>query len=624
MPSPQDIVAAQELAQKIKARLQIARKSEECELIGLPIEKLPLELFSMSELLLLWVNNNKLTVLDPGIGNLQKIQVLKINNNKLTQLPDEIGLCTSLVRLWAHNNRLQTLPRTIGLLEKVEHMSLEKNNITEMPWEFGRLTSVTALSYDEDKLPSQEHHDFVAAVHGLEDVERWKAYMKHLRRMDIAHLYKRLHMPREVLLLPLHDYPCRMMNLVDLRKVVLAGHELMELPLNIIEHFSLLTYLDLSRNNISVVHPEMGNLTMLRTLDLAENPIEILPLDLGYATNLTSFGLDFERIKVPAPEIAELGSDGVISWLKSLCAMRLSGDGELNAREMRHLPVEVCFVTTLTRLDIANNDIKYLHPEMSALVHLQLLHTNNNQITHLPEAIWYLSNVTDLNLDNNQIVSIPDELGGMTSIKYFSARNNKLKWLPSTIGNLTEVITFYGNHNALESLPYSFGDMVRIQDLRLHSNLLSSLPASLAQMQQVTQITMYDNKFELFPAPVCHMSRVKHAGFANNEIKLIPFEVGNMSSLSSLDLADNKGLEELPLYLGDITQLRILTIDCGALKIPSWEIVSKGIPCVMEHLRTLSRALVEHRLDLSYYGLHKLPLEVRDLPGTLLPTIPAR
>lgn len=43
------------------------------------------------------------------------------------------------------------------------------------------------------------------------------------------------------------------------------------------------------------------------------------------------------------------------------------------------------------------------------------------------------------------------------------------------------------------------------------------------------------------------------------------------------------------------------------------QVVSKGIPAVMDHLRTFSKAVLEHTLDLSEYGLHSVPLETKYL-----------
>lgn len=68
----QNEVAEREMQAKIKSRLLIAKKSEECEIIGLPITHLPHELWSLHTLNLLWVNNNHLVDIDPAVGNLTR------------------------------------------------------------------------------------------------------------------------------------------------------------------------------------------------------------------------------------------------------------------------------------------------------------------------------------------------------------------------------------------------------------------------------------------------------------------------------------------------------------------------------------------------------------------------
>ena len=173
--SIQDKVELKEMHKKIQNRILIAQKSEECEIVNFPITELPIQVWALHGLSLLWVNNCKLEALDPGIGNLQRLQVIKLNNNRIRRIPEEIGNCTALLRLWCHNNRLQSLPRTIGRLEKLEHFSLEKNDLTMFPWEFGRLTSLTALSYDEHKIPGPEYVDVLAALHGKTKDDKWQA-----------------------------------------------------------------------------------------------------------------------------------------------------------------------------------------------------------------------------------------------------------------------------------------------------------------------------------------------------------------------------------------------------------------------------------------------------------------
>ena len=173
-----------ELSKKLEARIEIARKTGECEIINLPIKEIPSGLWDLTSISLLWINNNLLEYVDPLIGTFTNVQVIKVNGNRLRSLPEEIGLCSSLQRFWAHDNHIEFLPRTIGMLHRLEHMSLEKNQLNCLPWEFGRLTSLTALSYDENKIPSEDDEDISAVVSGTPKAEKWKKIRTYLRRLD--------------------------------------------------------------------------------------------------------------------------------------------------------------------------------------------------------------------------------------------------------------------------------------------------------------------------------------------------------------------------------------------------------------------------------------------------------
>ena len=86
--SPEQLREERKVSEAIKGRLIIAKKSEECEITDFPISDLPDELWSLKDVYLLWANNNKLTVLNPQVGNLTRLQVIKLNNNLIRRLPN--------------------------------------------------------------------------------------------------------------------------------------------------------------------------------------------------------------------------------------------------------------------------------------------------------------------------------------------------------------------------------------------------------------------------------------------------------------------------------------------------------------------------------------------------------
>lgn len=72
-----------------------------------------------------------------GIEKLVNLQSLVMFHNKLTEIPEEIGLLSSLKRLDLSHNSLRSLPNSIGFLKSLEELNLTKNNLTELPKTIG-------------------------------------------------------------------------------------------------------------------------------------------------------------------------------------------------------------------------------------------------------------------------------------------------------------------------------------------------------------------------------------------------------------------------------------------------------------------------------------------------------
>ena len=61
---------------------------------------------------------NKLKFLPPGIGNLLRLEYLKLTSNRLTELPREIGNLSILSDLYINFNQITRLPIEIINLRK--------------------------------------------------------------------------------------------------------------------------------------------------------------------------------------------------------------------------------------------------------------------------------------------------------------------------------------------------------------------------------------------------------------------------------------------------------------------------------------------------------------------------
>jgi Leucine-rich repeat (LRR) protein len=70
-----------------------------------------------------------------------------------------------------------------------------------------------------------------------------------------------------------------------------------------------LEILDVSRNRITVIPPEIANLTSLKVLAIAKNRIEELPVSLGDINSLQVLKLDGNPLRFPPPEICRINDN---------------------------------------------------------------------------------------------------------------------------------------------------------------------------------------------------------------------------------------------------------------------------------------------------------------------------
>ncbi len=86
-----------------------------------------------------------------------------------------------------------------------------------------------------------------------------------------------------------------------------------------------------------------------------------------------------------------------------------------------------------TELNLSNNQLSSLPPEISQLSSLTRLSLNNNQLSSLPPEICQLSSLTTLYLNNNQLSSLPPEICQLSSLTWLFLYNNPLTSPPPEI-----------------------------------------------------------------------------------------------------------------------------------------------------------------------------------------------
>ena len=203
--------------------------------------------------------------------------------------------------------------------------------------------------------------------------------------------------------------------------------------------------LDLQQRRLTVLPPEVSQLTNLQRLELDGNQLTALPPEITQLTNLQILGLSGNQLTALPPEITQL---------TNLQILGLSGN------QLTALPPEIRQLASLQRLDLDRNRLTVLPLEIGQLTSLQSLGLSGNQLTALPPEIRQLASLQRLDLDRNRLTVLPQEIGQLTSLQSLYLHDNQLTVLPPEIGQLTSLQILDLNGNQLTALPRQLADHV--------------------------------------------------------------------------------------------------------------------------------------------------------------------
>ncbi len=140
------------------------------------------------------------------------------------------------------------------------------------------------------------------------------------------------------------------------------------------------------------------------------------------------------------------------------------------------------------KLDLSDDQLASVPPEIGELTNLIILDLSNNQLTSVPREIAKLTNLATLYLGNNQLTRVPPEIAKLTNLRYLSLRENRLTRVPPVIANLSNLIYLSISRNQLTSVPPEISKLTNLIYLGLSGNQLPIPPETLANARDVKAI----------------------------------------------------------------------------------------------------------------------------------------
>jgi small GTP-binding protein len=270
---------------------------------------------------------------------------------------------------------------------------------------------------------------------------------------------------------------------------------------------------------------------------------------------------------------------------------------DLSNNQISSLPPEIVQLTNLQTLKIAGNQISSLPREIGQLTNLQTLDISFNQISSLPPEIGQLTNLQSLDISGNQISSLPPEIVQLTNLQTLDLRNNQISSLPPEIVQLTNLQTLYISYNQISSLPPEIVQLTNLQSLDISNNQFSSLPPEIVQLTNLQSLDISNNQFSSLPPEIVQLTNLQSLDIYGNQISSLPPEIVQLTNLQTLNISDNQ-ISSLPPEIVQLTNLQSLDISNNQISSLPPEIVQ------LTNLQSL---------DISNNQISSLPREIGQL-----------
>jgi len=193
-----------------------------------------------------------------------------------------------------------------------------------------------------------------------------------------------------------------------------------------------------------------------------------------------------------------------------------------------------------TTLDLSNQGITKLPPEIGQLQALQKLHLSHNHLSQLPSEIGQLQTLEQLDLWNNQLNQLPPEIGQLQTLQALYLYNNRhLSRLPPQIGQLQTLKTLHLYNNQLSHLPPEIWQLQRLQSLHLGHNQLSHLPPEIGQLNALQSLHLCRNQLSQLPPEVGQLKNLQVLDLKGNYLSSLRAELNCLTNLRVLDIRDN-------------------------------------------------------------------------------------
>ena len=264
---------------------------EELDLDNVGLKILPTEIYNLRKLRELNLEENpqlNMSQVFDVLSKLANLKVLWLGQNKLSTLPSEISKLKTLEELWLDENEFSEIPVSIKKL-KIKYLSLFDNKFSSLNLKMGDLKDLTNINlcYNNFKVfPATE----LSLLPNLDTIIMWYANVEYIPKQIVKiRKLRSLNLENN----SISKLPIEMPQLKGLRVLELSANKLTSGGIKCLYNCKNLTKLELDKNNITQISPEIGTLKALTDLDICEDPLTEIPQSISKLQKLRKVQLGY-------------------------------------------------------------------------------------------------------------------------------------------------------------------------------------------------------------------------------------------------------------------------------------------------------------------------------------------
>lgn len=305
----------------------------------------------------LYVGNNQIEQLQTEqLSCLSAISLLELRNNKIKIVPEEITLLSTLTRLDLTNNDITSLPASLSLLPNLNVLLLEGNPLRGIRRDILSKGTGELLKYLRGRVKEEpEKTDGGDTAMMLPSQARVNVH-------DIKTLKLLAYSDKQAGSIPEELFDAAADQ--SIATVNFSKNQLTSVPPRLLEFQSSLSEINLGFNRLISCSPDICKLLQLTHVDLRNNQLSDLPSEMQNLTKLRSIILIYNRFKsFPDVLYETLSLETILLANNQVCEVD---------------PSRLMKLTHLSTLDLANNDLLNIPPELGLCTTLRCLSLEGN------------------------------------------------------------------------------------------------------------------------------------------------------------------------------------------------------------------------------------------------------